>query len=305
LTGRGSFGFAGGVLNAGAIMQGERVLLLARGEQLPWSVAEKNQAAFLAGCRPILVELDGELAIGPVNKLPITNPEDLEGSRLEDFRLFKYRNELFSNHSRIVNPGVHPCSPEPLQEASLRTSVGISRLDLSGKGLTYLGTPKLDRPVGQVEKNWVCFEQQEQLYLLYSFKPYHLLRANQWPKLNFVTVLNKEFPFPLAEDRMPIRNSVNPVEYDSEHLLHVIHKVYPGKQYAFWAALIEKETLQPRWITDRPLVCGWHSAPASITYICALIPRESEILIFGGLNDCSIGVWRVQRSRLNAHWRAM
>jgi hypothetical protein len=303
LTGRGSFGFEAGVLNAGAIPRGERVILLARGERVPWTVAAKNQAAFLTDWQPVLLELDEQLAVGTANKLSIDNLEERESSRLEDFRLFHYRDELFSNHSQIINPGVNPRNPVPLQQASLRTSVSISRLDLASKKLTYLGTPKLDRLVGQTEKNWVCFEHREQLYLLYSFKPYHLLRANRWPELNFATVLSQDLQLPLAQDHMPIRNSVNPVDYDSEHFLHVVHKVYPEKCYAFWAVLIEKETLLPRFISDRPLVCGWHSAPASIMYVSALVARESEILVFGGLNDSSIGVWRVPRSRLGAYWK--
>jgi hypothetical protein len=185
---------------------------------------------------------------------------------------------------------------------SLRINVGVSRLDLVSKELTYLGVPRLDRPVGSTEKNWVFFEHEGQLYLLYSFKPYHVLRANRWPKLDFATVLNQDLPLALAEKEIPIRNSVNPVEYDAEHFLHVVHKVYPWKRYAFWAVLIEKQTLLPKLITNRPLVCGWHSAPASIIYVCALVSRKSEILVFGGLNDSSLGVWRVSRSRLDSHW---
>ena len=145
----------------------------------------------------------------------------------------------------------------------------------------------------------------QQLYLLYSFKPYHLLRADRWPELDFATTLNQDLQLPLAKDGMPIRNSVNPVDYDAEHFLHVVHKVYPGKQYAFWAVLIGKETLLPRFISDRPLVCGWRSAPASIIYVCALVPRECEILVFGGLNDSSIGIWRVPRTRLHEHWKPL
>jgi hypothetical protein len=302
LTGRGSFGFAAGVLNAGAIAQQDGIILLARGEQVPWAVAERNQAAYLADCRPVLIELNNQLAIAAVSELAPKSAEGLEGSRLEDFRLFRHRNMLFSNHARITNPGVDAGNPKPLEANSLRVSVGVSGLDLVRKEFTYLGTPKLDRPVGAIEKNWVCFEYQQELYLLYSFKPYLLLRALRWPALDFGTVLNQDLVLSLAEDRMPIRNSVNPVEYDDEHFLHVIHKVYPGKQYAFWGVLIEKQTLLPKWITDRPLVCGWRSAPAGIIYVSALIPRESEILVFGGIDDCSVAIWRVPRSRLDSHW---
>ena len=305
LTGPGSFGFAGGVLNPGAIPRGERIVLLARGERVPWTLAAKNQATFLTSSRSVLVELDEQFAVQTVKELSIEGLEEREGARLEDFRLFQHQSELFSNHSRITNPGVNSWSPRPLQEASLRSSVGISRLDLASKKLTYLGSPKLDRPVSQNEKNWVCFEHLRQLYLLYSFKPYHLLRADRWPELDFATTLTQDLQLPLAQDGMPIRNSVNPVDYDAEHFLHVVHKVYPGKQYAFWAVLIGKETLLPTFISDRPLVCGWHSAPASIIYVCALVPRESEILVFGGLNDSSIGIWRVPRTRLREHWKPL
>ena len=304
-VGRGSFGFSGGLLNAGAVNYENRVILLARGEQVPWTIARKNGTALLNGCRPVLIELDDQLAIGSVREVTLRRGEGLEDARLEDFRLFRYQNELFSNHACVMVPGISAHSSEPLQTSSLRFAVGISRMDLANKELVFLGAPTLDRPLETNEKNWVFFEHQEQLYLLYSFKPYHLLRANRWSRLDFVTMFNRDFLFPLSEDGMPIRNSVNPVEYDTEYFIHVIHKVYPEKRYAFWAILIDKRTLMPKMITDRPLACGWHSAPASIIYICALVPRESEVLLFGGIDDSSMGVWRVPRSRLDSHWVAL
>lgn len=302
LSGRGSFGFSAGVINPGVKPNGSGFTFLARGEKVPWAIAEQNQSVFLTGCRALMMKIDDQLTLRAVREVVINRPNGMEGVRFEDFRIFQYQRQLFSNHACVSNPGVNPSAARRLQPALLRVNVGISRWDLARNELTYLGAPKLDRLLGLIEKNWVFFEHQEQLYLLYSFKPYHLLRANRWPRLDFETMFNRDFSFPLSEDGIPIRNSANPVEYDSEHFIHVIHKVYPEKRYAFWAILIDKRTLIPKMITDRPLACGWHSAPASIIYICALIPRESEVLLFGGIDDSSIGIWRIPRSRLDSHW---
>jgi hypothetical protein len=175
-------------------------------------------------------------------------------------------------------------------------------LDLTAGKLAEFGAPEPDFPVAAVEKNWVFFSHRDEVYCLYSFHPYRLLRARAWPGLDLETVVNEPLTGVPPQLARGVRNSINPVDYDETHLLHIVHCVYAVKQYAFWAVLISKETLRPVAISARPLVRGWESAPAAIIYVCSAIASASEILIFGGINDSSIGSWRVPRADLDSEW---
>jgi hypothetical protein len=307
LTGRGSLGFAAGVLNPGAITDGDKIILLARGEHIPWAISRRNMSDFLNGCRPVLFELDKQLAVTRINQAEFSKADESRGARLEDFRLFRHGEQLFSNHSRFELVDEKPSErTKPVRfDESARITVAISRVDLAANEINFLGNPTVDCPTGPAEKNWAMFEHQNQLHLIYSFNPFHLLRARQWPRLDFETVTRQKLVLPHGDDRIPFRNSVNPVEYDESFFLHVVHKVYPDKQYSFWAILIEKSSLLPKKISACPLVCGWKSAPASIIYACSIVVRQDEILIFGGLNDSSMGFWKIAREKLDQSWIAL
>jgi len=201
-----------------------------------------------------------------------------------------------------VPTGDLPSKYNPILAENIRFRVGISQVDVDKNELKFLGLPSLDILLKSSEKNWVCFEHNKELFLIYSFNPYHLLRARHWPQLDFTTVIRHAVALPVEADKITFRNSVNPVEYDRQYFLHVVHKVYPGKQYAYWAVLIDKDSLLPKKISARPLICGWKSASAAIIYVCSVVPRQDEILIFGGLNDSSMGCWRVSRTALDENW---
>jgi hypothetical protein len=102
---------------------------------------------------------------------------------------------------------------------------------------------------------------------------------------------------------LSIRNSVNPVDYDEHHLLHLVHRVYPNKQYSFWAVLIDKATLRPVKISSRPFARGWHSSSATIIYVSSLIVTAENVLAFAGLDDASTAIASIPRPRLDADWR--
>jgi len=302
LAGRGSFGFEAGVLNPGAIAQGDNILLLARGEHVPWAISKRSVSGFLRGWQPVLFELNSTLSITSAHEAALLKAN---GARLEDFRLFRYGDQLFSNHSTVLNPGRNGAADEAVQLESLQIRVGISRVDTRENALTFVDSPAVDFPLNGMEKNWAFFEHQKALYLIYNFHPFHLLRATRWPELNFATVTRRRLAFPHGDDGVPFRNSANPVEYDQDHFLHMVHKVYPYKQYVFWAVLIDKTSLMPKMISAHPLVCGWKSAPASIIYACSLIVRNGEIIVFGGLDDSALGVWRIRRTELEENWVAL
>ena len=303
LAGRGSFGFAAGVYNPGAILEQGQVHLLAKADRTPWALQKTDEALFFTSAQPLLLSLNAAHDIVTADPLVVEGLP--EPGRAEDFRLFKFRDQLYANHTVIVPPQPRPAARRPLRLESMQTRPGLSRLDLPAKRLTWLGRPALDRPLAQTEKNWVFFTDGDRLLLLYSFSPYVLLGAQNWPGLDFTTVVETRLDLPFDGDGLTLRNSVNPVDYDDDHWIHIVHKVYPGKQYAFWAVLISKQTLQPVRVSARPLVRGWHSASASIIYTCAVIVYGVEVSLFAGLDDSATAMATITRERLDAEWSVL
>ncbi len=301
LAGPGSFGFRAGVLNPGAIWDAGRVILLARGEHIPWAHSRQVSSQFFEGVRPLLIELDELLSVESTRELDVNGQPLFLESRVEDYRLFRFKGELLCGHSIFPRPeGNHRSGALKLK--SLIIKVGVSKVDISKRKLSFLGTPKLDLTTKRTEKNWVYFEQGVDLYLIYSFAPYHLLKSRNWPDLDFDSVMKGTVHGGVNQLTSNLRNSVNPIDYDGKYMLHVVHEVFPQLRYVFWAVLIEKSTLAPAMISSRPLVCGWRSAPASIIYVSSIIARPSDILVFAGLNDSATAVWSVSREDLNASW---
>lgn len=299
LTGRGSHGFAAGICNPGAIEHDGRTLLLARGETLPWPVQRQDPAGFVQSCRPTLLTLGDDRLVAGASPVTLTTTADRRRTRFEDFRLFEHQGRVYSNHSVLE---LDPRPERIVRPERLRTSVGISRFDPEKGSLTHLGAPALGRPLGRLEKNWAMVSTGDRVHLIYSFNPYRLYTSTRFPELTFAAAAERALTLPIPDDGLPLRNSINPVPYDSGHLLHVVHKVYPGKQYVFWAVLLDRATLLPTRIVARPVLRAGASAAAAIVYACAAVARPEHIELFAGLDDCGIGSWRLERAELDRRW---
>jgi len=302
LAGRGGFGFAAGLCNPGAVHHEEYSLLLARSERTPWSVQKKDPARFFQSSGAFLLELDSAHRIAKTQAVELENADLPSPCRIEDFRLFRFHGKIIANHV-VISPAE---SAKPVDAAlrldQLQTRIGISVLDPVERKLRWHGWPAIDRTTSQTEKNWAMFTAGEDLHLLYSFSPYILLRCTDWPKLRFETVVNTSISAPFSGDGLTLRNSINPIDYDDRHLLHVVHRVYPGKQYTFWPVLIKKKTLRPARVGSRPLACGGRSHTASILYLSSALAAQSHVDFFFGLDDAALGWSRVTREQLDSNW---
>jgi len=302
ITGRGSFGFAGGIFNPGAIFEQGQTYLLPRSDRIPWVLQKTAKSHFFASAKPMLLPLGADHQVTSATELSINGLPDPASNRAEDFRLFRFKDQVFTNHSVISDLQPDSGATNPVRLETMQIRVGLSKLDVATPQLIWQGFLGIDRPLTQTEKNWAMFADSERLFLLYSFFPYILLSAKNWPRLEFTTLFEDKLTLPIDGDGLPIRNSINPIDYDDDHWLHIVHKVYPGKQYAFWAVLIDRKTLRPSMITRRPLVRGWHSALASIIYTCSATVDTSHVHLFSGLDDSSTAIASITRTRLNGEW---
>jgi hypothetical protein len=303
LLGLGSYGFAAGVLNPGAISDGQQTLFLAQAERIPWPIQKKSNSHtdFLSACQPMLLALNEKLEITKHAEVGLARDYSRDLIRFGDFRLFRHQGKLYSNHA-VMHCDKEGFDRAPVRPQDLRTSMGIALVDIEKPLLTYLGGPILDRPVARTEKNWAMFSSGDRVNLIYSFNPFRLYSSDTFPDLHFTLAVEKDLNVPLPDEGLALRNSINPISYDSDHLLHMVHKVYPGKRYAFWAVLIDKKTLLPCRLSSRPLVTNRSTGGSAIVYACSAIVRDEEVLVFGGVDDCAIGTWRVPKADIDRHW---
>ena len=200
-----------------------------------------------------------------------------------------------SNHALISPEGNAGGEIRPEQ---LLTRVGVSRLNPEGRSLHYLGLAQLPIPLRQVEKNWAMFSAAGEINLIYSFQPFRLFGCSSSADLRFTPRAEVHLELPAHLRGAALRNSINPVVYDEHHLLHVVHSVYPDKQYVFWAALLDRRSRLPMRISRRPLL----RSEATLTYLCSALTGSETLTFFGGLEDSAVACWTLPRARLEAEW---
>jgi hypothetical protein len=290
------------VLNPGALPRPEGTLLLCRVEDATWTEMRRDEAVFMRRCPPRLLDLDPSGTVRSTRPAIWTEAPPASTHRLEDFRLFTHAGRILSNHSILRLPG--PTRPgHPVEPDQLETRVGFSVLDPLRAELRFLGEPRLPRTLGRTEKNWVCFSRDGELYLLYSPAPYRLYRCTDWERLEFSAQLEADWILPgSSPDLPPLRNSINPVPYDEDLWLHIVHRVYDGKRYAFWPVLISRQTLRPVRSTRQPIACGAWSGGDGLLYLSAAVAGSEFIELYSGLEDCATGLTRVSRRTLDAAW---
>jgi hypothetical protein len=291
------------VLNPGALPRQDGTLLLCRVEDATWTEMKADEAVFMRRCPPRLLELDSNGELRTNRRAAWIEAPPASTHRLEDFRLFTHAGNILSNHAvlRLPSPARagHPVALERLE-----TRVGFSVVDPVRAELRFRGEPRLPRSLSRTEKNWACFSRGEDLFLLYSPAPYQLYRCTDWDRLEFTAVLETEWMLPESSpDLPPLRNSINPVVYDEDHWLHVVHRVYPGKRYAYWPVLLSRRTLRPVCAGCRPLACGGWSGGEGLLYLSAAAAGPEMIDLYFGAEDCATGHSQVSRRELDTAWR--
>ncbi|GEM_PF-588129 len=299
IAGPGLLGIQGGVYNAGAVINDGEIVLLARGEELPISqLIEYPKKILKSEFTPILLRLNSKTLELTESKIIHTSTLKRDPGRITDTRLFEFRDQIYSNHGSLTG----------MTKNNYENKIAISKLDYDKDKLIFLGYPQLDFPIKPLEKNWVFFEHKSELYMIYSFSPYVLLKSSNWPKLNFHTVINKSFDGMLQDFRekgtpQMISLSANPIEYDENHLLLLIHKKnhFFDVNYAHWAVLIDKKTLLPEKITSRPIFKGGLSKGMrpSIIYAMSVVPIDNDLVFFLGEGDSHLSYVKVNKKRLD------
>ncbi len=298
--------YEGGVFNPGALVHQGKIWLLARGEKYSLRDREHSYTKFTKGVDPVFLQTD----LGLGNSSPpasLSHPGPLGRKvRFEDYRLFTYRGEVYTNHSvaRIsllnqLRPGHHVYQGR----FPLSCSIAISQFQ-DGNRLKFLGEIQLDTAIRKIEKNWGVFEANTELYVLYSISPYRLFRLADWKRLYFKSL----FDFPLALPLDPSLNfislSTNPVTYDDRHLLVVIHQKSKTNVYRHWGMKISRSTLKPVQITEKPLFVGGDCQGLfpNVVFPMACLALDDRIVFTMGEADSSCVHAAIDRDRLEQYF---
>jgi predicted GH43/DUF377 family glycosyl hydrolase len=296
---------AGGVFNPGALDLGGEVVLLARGEQKPVDPDRLVPANLLHDTHPVLIRLMESMAIRETVVGPSGARGKPEQCRLEDFRLVSYRDQVLTNHAVVLTGGLD-ARAGAVDWTTVRTVQGLSRVDLQTGALDHLGEVAVDFRTQPREKNWVYFTRGDELFAMYSFRPFRMLRLVDFDSLRFATFRVSSLSVPGWLRTVPVRNSVNPVTYDDDHLIGAVHAKLSTTGFVFWPILIDRRTLLPTWVLKRPLVAVRPDADASnIVYVSSIVARSGEIVLFVGIGDRAVGCARVLRSDLDRSWSSL
>jgi hypothetical protein len=298
--------FLGGIFNPGVVSQNDQVLMLARGERYRISEVRASLRLLLKSCLPVLLRFTPALTLAERRIVNFEGSPATEGAAVEDFRLFLHGDRIFSNHTVVRSTVDLSQGDIPYAPSRVKVSIGLSQLEPASARLRFLGEPAVDFPVSEQEKNWAFFSFEGTLYLLYSLFPFRLLKLSDWDSLRFETVAEKRLDHPIVPLAGRFSNSTNPIDYDPDHYLTLVHKRYPNFEYVFWAVLIGKRDLMPSKITACPLVRGDAVSDIrlkeGLVYVSSVLCTPESIHLFFGLNDAFTGHAAVARADLEQAW---
>ena len=287
-------------------MNDSDILLLAKGQERHWWDAVGIHADQYYQGDPVLLVLDSQLRL--VDERIVKIKSSLPRPKMvgyEDFRMFQYEDQIWVNHGMISLIRKHECS------LTFDGAVPcLSRLSRATDSLTLMGYPKLDFAANSIEKNWVYFELEGRLFLMYSFSPFRLLKLNNRSNLAFTTIISRDLE-PRLHDvggfGSLVSFSTNPIDYDDDYLIFLIHQVQrrgTDRFYHHWGVLLSKETLLPEQITRKPLFVGngARGRRAGILYVSSVVRIEDKFLFFMGEGDAYSTYCAIDREDLEARW---
>jgi hypothetical protein len=300
-------GFGGGAFNPGAVLaDGRRVVLLAKGQREHWRYA--SAADYMRGA-PVVLTLDARLRVRSTATIRRFDRLPSDGdTEVEDFRMFMFGGEVWVNHYLIE------VLRTPQTRGYLGSRICLSRFNPATNELAFLGHPNIDFEARPREKNWVFAESNGELYLLYSFRPYCVLKLTDRRNLAFSTVINcsNDIDFRLIGGfaKKPVSYSTNPIPYDDGHLLVLVHqsiRTPAGRCYYHWGVLLDKSTLSPQRITSRPLLSGTGARGPlpGVLYVSSVIKLRNDFVFFNGEGDSYLTRTTISKAKIDRLWSTL
>ncbi len=304
IAGPGFLNYAGGIFNPGALFIDGKYVLLAKSQIQHWiHIRDSKSNTYLKGA-PTLLNLDKTFKVETAKILKEQNYSNNKRWGMEDFRMFSHENVLYVNHALMF---VDEDATVPKYKEAMQA---LSVLDIEKETLTFKGFPKTDFSINKIEKNWIYWSNGNEVVMFYSFFPYHVLKLTDKENLLFTTIIKQQ----LAEYLKDIGNfgtqvsfSTNPISYDDEHLLLLIHQYKLegyDRFYHHWGVLVNKKDLQISKITSKPIIAGKkvRGQMPGVIYTTSVVKQKDSFVFFNGEADAYITSRTIKNSDLSKLW---
>jgi predicted GH43/DUF377 family glycosyl hydrolase len=254
----------GGIYNSSIFEHNGYYYIIGRCESIP----EDSRSGFIFDNHsPILFKINKDFDVLSYDKLAYES--NYSGpKRIEDFRVFKYNNNIYINHSLVLT---HP---------NRITKQVISKLDLNGGKLIDMNM-SVDIQVNDVEKNWLFFRHGDDIKVIYSLSPLIILSSvGETFEFNMETCCDNPI-----NDNFYISGSTNPTDINDKYYLSYYHYRDNNKIYHQIPYLLSKKNLQFIKLSDIPLLSGGSAMGIrkNVLYLMSHIKsgEENLLLSFG------------------------
>ena len=215
---------------------------------------------------PHIIEMDENLNV--VDTYPLETIGEF--IRIEDFRLFTHNDKLYSNHIIV--------------DESKRIYPVISEIDLINKKMTIIGTIELEIPKNDVEKNWVFFNHNKELFLIYSLSPWMIFKID----INTLTgelIKKCEVKFDWNHSGF-ISNSTNPIRINQNRNIMGFHS-RDNKRIYHQGLLTFDNNFNLIKSTKEPYLSGgdFDTIHPHVIYTSSLTMIEDKLIGFAGDGD--------------------
>jgi predicted GH43/DUF377 family glycosyl hydrolase len=255
----------GGIYNPGFCEFNNKKYIISRVENLTEKERGSEDMWIKTTAVPYLSELDENLNVVKSIKLNFIG----EYKRVEDFRLFKYKDRLYSNHILIdMNRNIKPV---------------ISEINLENKTLSLIGTVNLDFKIKEVEKNWVFFEKRDKLYLIYSPNPMIVYEINI-EDLSSQNIKNEKFEIDWKIEGY-LSSSTNPIKISDDRYIMGIHTRDENSVY-HQGFLIFDNNFNIIKTSDKPYISGgdFNVIHENVIYTSSML-LDKNLICFAGDGD--------------------
>ncbi len=153
----------GGLYNPGVVAEGDERLLLVRHEKDYYFTNDVSATLVRGNIKDLKKGKNGNFSVLKREGFP-------SNCRIEDFRLFKYKGELYASHTLVE-------TKKGVKEAYIIKPV-VSKI--IGDTIKYWDFMDLPIKMNRFEKNWLLWEWNGELYCIYSIDPLVIFKLEGW-----------------------------------------------------------------------------------------------------------------------------